>query len=191
MEEHGRDELRTPASAAHTTILVMCLDILKKSTEPTKHARGPALRGYAVKYWYEHFAELDVDVATDIEIGQTLEVLHSILTDEKRISRLFDHYAVHSELYTEAKEGDSVPWYDRILPWARRAADISEACITESARAWACKILEDKHHVLEQLSKAHIKNWLSLRTRFSITQAYRNAAITTRIVSASILIATP
>jgi hypothetical protein len=183
VEQHGLDELRTPAKAAHTTILSMCLDILRKSTAMTKDGRGPALRGYAVKYWYEHFAELDVDAATDVEIGQTLEVLHSILTDEKRVSRLFDHYAVQSELYAEAKEGESMPWYDRILPWVRKAADISEDLIAEPIRTWACNVIADEHHVLEQLSRAHIKNWLSLRSHFSITQAYKNAEITTRIVS--------
>jgi hypothetical protein len=187
VEQHGDEELRTPAAAAHTTILVMCLDILRKSTDLTKDGRGSALRGYAVKYWYEHFEELDADAATDIEIEQTLGVLHSILTDEKRMSRLFDHYAIQSELYPKAETGEPMPWYDRIIPWARKAADVSGALIAEPVKDWACKVIAEEHHVLEHLSKAHIKNWLSLRSQFSITEAYKNAEATTRIVSSFII----
>lgn len=160
----------------------MCLDILRKSTELTKDARGPALRDYAVKYWYEHFVELDVDAATDGETGQTLEVLHAILTDERRMSRLFDHYAVASEIYADAKEGEPMPWYERVLPWVRRAVGISGVLIAEPAKAWACKVVADEHHVLEELSKAHIKTWLSSKSQYSITQAYKKAEITTKIV---------
>ncbi|KAF1958309.1 hypothetical protein CC80DRAFT_534088 [Byssothecium circinans] len=165
--EDENEELRTPARTAHTTIMAM-----------GTRARAEKIRGEVLD---EHFNKIDVDTATETEIGQMLECLHSILTDEKRISRVFDHFADPSELYPEAVEGEPIPWDNRVTQWTAKAATLPDGVITADVKAWASELAKDEKHVLWTLSKAHVRNWLGLRSQVSILQAYRTAEATTRI----------
>lgn len=177
------EELRTPALDAHTTILTMCVEVLKRSTARTKDGKAPELRRYAVKYWYDHFNELDPDKATETQVGQVLQCLHSVLTDEKRVSRVFDHCADSTEIYPIVKQGDPDPWYNRINAWIGRASDLPADVISPDIRAWANRLVASDEHVLYALSLAHGRNWLSLRSQLSITQAWWTTKALAIIVS--------
>lgn len=56
------------------------------------------LRSYAINYWYEHLNELDIEAASDEEVGQVLTSVHRIASNERNVAKLFERHALQSDL---------------------------------------------------------------------------------------------
>lgn len=189
LEALDEDELRTPASAAHLSILTMCIDTLISSANANKNAKAdsdaelPELKSYAVDYWYEHLKELDVSSASDDEVRQVLVAVHRILNNESNVARLFESYARHTELYPDRDSETATPWYDSLKSWAARASTISEEKLGQEVAVWSREIVANPGNAFLQLAKAHVENWKEESDRWRILIAYEFAASALRVVS--------
>ncbi|KAH8725755.1 hypothetical protein GQ44DRAFT_759148 [Phaeosphaeriaceae sp. PMI808] len=181
VEQHGTEELRTPASVAQLTILKMCIDVLIKSASCVDRKSAPELRNYAAKYWYEHFNELDIENTTDNEVAQVLVCLHSILTNQDDVSKIFDEQATTSQLYPERKADDPEPWYDRVQPWLAKASSLPTSMIAENIKTWASTLSDNPKDVLAPLARGHLNNWFAGLETTSIIDCYASAEATLKI----------
>jgi hypothetical protein len=87
VEDHGDEELRTPAAEAHLTILTMSVEVLMKPENGGDVGHASELLRYTVKYWYEHFNELDSEASSTEEISSVLASLHRITSNKNNVGK--------------------------------------------------------------------------------------------------------
>jgi hypothetical protein len=188
VEAHGEEELRTPASAAHLTILKMCIDILISSADAKDDTASSELKGYAVQYWYEHLKDLDISSASDEDVRQVLISVHRIMSNESNVASLFERQAQAAELYPKRDSETTTPWYDSLQAWAVRGSTIPEDTLSQEVKAWSGELVANPKDALLPLAKAHVDNWRLESNRFFIVAAYKFAATALSLVSSGDLI---
>ena len=111
VEDDGVTEFRTPAAAAHLTILQMCVDIMTKAAQEPFEAVSSGLTIYAINYWYEHLKELDAENASPGTVCDVVTLLHCITDNTHNIAKLFEKLGRHTEIYLERADDTSIAWY--------------------------------------------------------------------------------
>jgi len=183
VDDHGEEELRTPASAAHLTILTMCVDVLMNPANGGDAEGASELRGYAVKYWYEHFNELDPAASSPEEIGNVLALVHRITSNENNVAKVFYKLTQQSEIYPERGEESTKPWYDRLTSWVEKGVTLPNDLLTPEVRTWATEVVATPKDVLIPLARGHVDNWLAETDDWYIVEAYRFAEAILTLVS--------
>ncbi|EUC28300.1 hypothetical protein COCCADRAFT_30414 [Bipolaris zeicola 26-R-13] len=171
VDADGTEEFRTPASAAHLTILQMCADIMIKAAKDPEDQTSSGVSLYAIQYWYEHLKELDVEKSTDATICQVVTLLYSITQNTNNVAKLFEERARHAELYPERADDTPSAWFDTLLIWAAKASSFADESLDSEVKEWARTV--NKDNVLLLLAKGHVQNWLDARTQWWIPETFR------------------
>ncbi|KAJ6196522.1 hypothetical protein J3E72DRAFT_243669 [Bipolaris maydis] len=181
VEADGNEEFRTPASAAHLTILQMCADIMIKAAKDPEDQASSGLSLYAIQYWYEHLKELDVENSTDATVCQVVILLYSITKNTNNVAKLFEVRARHADLYPERADDTPSAWFDTLLIWATKASSFENESLDSEVKAWALTV--NKDNVLLSLAKGHVQNWLDARSQWWIPETFRFIKAALRLVS--------
>lgn len=181
VDADGTTEFRTPAAAAHLTILQMCADIMIKAAKDPEDQASYGLSLYATQYWYEHLKELDVEQATEENIQQVVILLYNITQNTNNVAKLFEVRARHTELYPERTDDHSSAWYDALLVWAAKAPSLPDELLNSQVKAWALSV--NKENVLIPLAKGHAQNWLNATHQWWIPEIFRFIKSALRLVS--------
>ncbi|KAF2014213.1 hypothetical protein BU24DRAFT_492906 [Aaosphaeria arxii CBS 175.79] len=184
VEENHGEELRTPASAAHLTILTMCIDVLMDSAKLGVTAPDDSIleiRGYALKFWHEHFNEIDLESASGEDLARVLATLKKVLTNENNIANLFQRTIYAATAYPERSEEGTRPWYDRVQPWAAKAVTNSPPELDPEVKSWAADIAGDSGELLLPLAQGHLNDWIVQNEAFFLGEAYLFAQETLKL----------
>jgi hypothetical protein len=181
VEADGTTEFRTPAAAAHLTILQMCADIMIKTAKDPDDQTSLGLSRYAVQFWYEHLKELDVEKSTDGTISQVVTLLYSITQNTNNVARLFELRARHTDIYPERTDDTTAAWFDVLLVWAAKASSFPEDSLVSEIKAWALTV--NKENVLLPLTKGHVQNWLNATDQLWIPEIFQFVKASLRLVS--------
>jgi hypothetical protein len=186
VEAHGDEELRTPAGAAHLTIFTMCAEILMSSAiavAEKKESETSWLRSYAIKYWYEHFNELDAEAATDEQIILVLSSLHCIVNNTNNVAKSFERFAESSDIYPERDDDAPAPWYDRVQAWCIKGTSLAGQSLSSDIKTWAAEVAGSPKDVLLPLARGHVQDWLTESIEWYITEAHNFAVASLKLVS--------
>jgi hypothetical protein len=170
VEDDGVTEFRTPATAAHLTILQMCVNIMMKAAEDPNEPTNSGLSLYAIRYWHEHLKELDVENTTPEGIHQVIILLRRITENENNIAKLFEKVARHTDIYPERADDAPTAWYDTLLTWAAKASTLGDGSLDDQVKEWALAVKED--NVLLPLAEGHIHNWLNANDQVWIPETF-------------------
>ncbi|KAF2107480.1 hypothetical protein BDV96DRAFT_653821 [Lophiotrema nucula] len=181
VEDHNGEELRTPASAAHLTILTMSVDILMKSAQEGVFGEAPELRGYAVSSWHEHFNELDPENASSDQISQVLALLYRIVNNEHNIANMFERLGFASDLYPDKDNDLKKPWYDRLQAWAIKGTASPDATLEPPVKEWVQTLAISPGDILVTLAQGHVRNWLSGYDTYFMKESYGFAKATLKL----------
>ncbi|KAF2265868.1 hypothetical protein CC78DRAFT_567200 [Lojkania enalia] len=173
VEYRGEEELRSPASSAHLSILGTCVDVLMKSAKMLKEKTPSKLRSYALSYWHEHFSDLDPDSASDADVSLVLSLLYQIMSNENNVAKLFERFTYPSDIYTVSEEGAAKPWYDKIQLWAVRGTSESIQALRPEVKAWAAHVTANPKDTLVPLARGHKQSWLTEPVDWAAEEAYR------------------
>ncbi|ORY05487.1 hypothetical protein BCR34DRAFT_604521 [Clohesyomyces aquaticus] len=172
VEEHNGEELRTPASAAHLTILKMSVDVLMKSAQEGVLGEMSELRGYAVSNWIDHFNELDPETVSNEQISQVLSSLYRILNNEHNVANILEQCGYVTDLYPEQEDDAKKPWYDRLQAWAAKGAATSDLILEPQVRKWTETVSTDSRDLLLPLVQGHVGNWLAEHETYCMRESY-------------------
>lgn len=181
VEAKSDTEFRTPAAAAHLTILQMCADIMLNAAKNVEDLGNYELAQYAIQYWYEHLKELDVETANEKVVDQVITILHIITANTNNIAKLFEKLARHTEIYPERADDVSTAWFDTLLTWAARASSLPDGSLNSEIRQWAMFV--SKENVLLPLAKGHVENWLEANDQWMIPETFRFVKASLALVS--------
>jgi hypothetical protein len=170
VEDDGVSEFRTPATAAHLTILQMCVDIMMEAAKDFNQPTISGLLLYAILYWHEHLKELDIENTTDEAVQQVVVLLHRITKNENNIANLFEKVARHTDIYPERADDTPTAWFDTLLTWAAKASSLSEDSLDDNVKDWALAVKGD--NVLLWLAAGHIHNWLNASDQVWIPETF-------------------
>jgi hypothetical protein len=171
VEDDGVTEFRTPAAAAHLTILQMCVDIMITAAKDPDESISSGLSAYAILYWHEHLKELDVEHTTSEAVQQVVVLLHRITKNENNVAILFENIAMHTTVYPERADTLSTAWFDTLITWAAKASALLGGSLNEDIKGWALAV--NKDNVLLPLARGHIQNWLDANDQFWIPERFR------------------
>ncbi|KAH7381195.1 hypothetical protein DE146DRAFT_793188 [Phaeosphaeria sp. MPI-PUGE-AT-0046c] len=171
VEAEGTTEFRTPAVAAHLTILQMCADIMLKVAKDVEDPANTELAQYAIQYWYEHLKELNPDTAKDDAVRQVLNILFSITANTNNVAKLFEIRARHTEMYPERSDDAPPAWFDILLTWAAKASSLPDEFLGDDVRKWSLNV--NKDNVLLPLADGHVQNWLVANDQWWIPETFR------------------
>lgn len=181
VEAEGTTEFRTPAAAAHLTILQMCADIMLKAATEVEDAANSELVQYAIQYWYEHLKELNPDTATDDAVRQVVTILHGITANTNNVAKLFEKWTRHTEVYPERADDVPTAWFDILLTWAAKASSLPEESLNKTVRDWSLAV--NKDNVLLPLANGHVQNWLAANDSWWIPETFRFVKASLSLVS--------
>ncbi|KAI4648350.1 uncharacterized protein J4E79_009972 [Alternaria viburni] len=173
VEDDGVTEFRTPATAAHLTILQMCVDVMMKAAQDPFEAGSSGLNYYAINYWYEHLKELDADTASPEAVRDVVTLLHCITDNTHNVAKLFEMLARHTEIYPERAEDTSTAWYDTLFSWTARVSTLPDGSLDEKVKLWTLTV--DRDNVLLPLAHGHVHNWLDASDSWWIPERFRFA----------------
>ena len=173
VEDDGVTEFRTPAAAAHLTILQMCVDIMMKAAQEPFEAVSSGLTRYAIDYWYEHLKELDAETASPEAVRDVVTLLHCVTDNTYNIAKLFEKLAQHTDLYPEPADDVPNPWFDALLVWTARASTLPDKSLDEKVKKWTLAV--DRETVLLPLAEGHVQNWLDASDDWWIPERFRFA----------------
>ncbi|CAN9315429.1 unnamed protein product [Alternaria alternata] len=159
IEADSETEFRTPATAAHLTILQMCIEIMLKASESSENRQSSELAMYAIQNWYEHLEDLDVKSMTDEAIQQVVTSLYSITQNQNNLAKLFERLARPTDIYPERTNGIANPWVDILVSWLARAKPRVEVSLQVEVRDWIQEVKET--NILLPLARGHVQNWLN------------------------------
>lgn len=186
VEAHGKEELRTPSSAAHLTILTMSIEVLMKLAKEGHQAQPSKLGDYAVKYWHDHFNELDPTTLSDEEFNEALTSVYKITSNENNVAKKIELLASQpAYIYPENSSDEAIPWYTRLESWAKKGESLPPQILNSEIREWLGSIVINPKSVLESLARGHIANWLSELEAGQLLDAYTYAEVALRLVSPS------
>jgi hypothetical protein len=171
VEDDGTTEFRTPAAAAHLTILQMCVDIMMTAAQEPRSSTRSGLTLYAITYWYEHLKELDVDTVSSAVVRDVLVILHCITNNKNNVAKLFEELATDTEIYPEPTPDGPTAWFDTLTPWAKKATTLPNGSINDEILDWAVTVNRD--NVLLPLAQGHVQNWLDADDEFWIPEIFR------------------
>jgi hypothetical protein len=175
------EDMRTPATTAHLTIMGMCADILVRYSKSSKDSEAGELINYAANYWYEHLNELAPEDASEEETKSVLEILHIILSNTDNMAHAFEVISYDSALYPEKPESGTI-WFDNALEWLKKGQSLPEDTLPENIKIWLSGLKDNPKDVLLPLLKGHIANWYSGERRWSIFESYRFAKAAAKLV---------
>ena len=115
VEDDGVTEFWTQATAAHLTILQMCVDITMEAAKDPNEPTISELSHYAIRYWHEHLEELDMENTTTEAIQQVVILLHRITQNESNIANLFEKVARHTDIYPRRTDDTPIPWFETLI----------------------------------------------------------------------------
>jgi hypothetical protein len=183
VEDDGITEFRTPAAAAHLTILQMCVDIMIKAAEDPDEQISSELSTYAIRYWHEHLKELDVENTKSESVQQVVIVLYRITKNTNNIAKLFEKRAWHTDMYPERADDIPTAWFDTLIKWAAKASGLPDGSLDDKVMDWALTVKED--NILLPLAQGHIRNWLNANDPYWIPETFRFAKAALSRVSPS------
>ena len=181
VEDDGVTEFRTPATAAHLTILHMCVDVMMKAAQEPLEAVSSGLTCYAINYWYEHLKELDAETASPEAVRDVVTLLHCITDNTHNVAKLFEKLARHTEIYPERAEDTSIAWYDTLFSWTARVSTLPDESLDENVKLWMLTV--DRDNVLLPLAYGHVHNWLDASDSWWIPERFRFAKAALSLVS--------
>jgi len=173
VEDDGVTEFRTPATAAHLTILQMCVEVMMKAAQEPFAAVSSGLTNYSINYWYEHLKELDAETASPEAVRDVVTLLHYITDNTHNVAKLFENLARHTEIYPERAEDTSTAWYDTLFSWTARVSTLPDGSLDEKVKLWTLAV--DRDNVLLPLAHGHVHNWLDARDTWWIPERFRFA----------------
>ncbi|KAI4612829.1 hypothetical protein J4E80_006884 [Alternaria sp. BMP 0032] len=173
VEDDGVTEFRTPATAAHLTILQMCVDVMMKAAQEPFEAVSSGLTRYAIDYWYEHLKELDAETASPEAVRDVVTLLHCITDNTHNVAKLFEKLARHTEIYPGRAEDTSAAWYDTLFSWTARVSTLPDGSLDEKVKLWTLTV--DRANVLLPLAHGHVHNWLDASDAWWIPERFRFA----------------
>ncbi|KAH7128114.1 hypothetical protein B0J11DRAFT_504607 [Dendryphion nanum] len=183
VEAHGAEELRTPASVAQRYILTMCVDVLMKSAAASRKDEPSKLGDYVVKFWHDHFNELDPETLPDEEISEVLPALYKLVTNQKNVAKQFELFAtVPAWVYPVEEEADASPWYVRLEAWAKKSESLPADALNPEVKEWLAGITANPKSVLGSLARGHVSNWLSQYHAQELLDGYTYAEATLKIM---------
>ncbi|CAN9079880.1 unnamed protein product [Alternaria alternata] len=171
VEDDGTTEFRTPAAAAHLTILQMCVDIMITAAQEPRSSTRSGLTLYAINYWYEHLKELDVETVSSAVVRDVLVILHCITNNKNNVAKLFEELATDTEIYPEPTPDGPTAWFDTLTPWAKKATTLPIGSINDEILDWAVTVNRD--NVLLPLAQGHVQNWLDADDEIWIPETFR------------------
>lgn len=171
VENDGVTEFRTPATAAHLTILQMCVDVMMKAAQEPFEAKSSGLTLYAISYWYEHLKELDAENATPEAVRDVVTLLHCVTDNTYNIAKLFEKLAQHTDIYPEPADDVPTPWFDALLSWTARASTLPDGSLGDKVKDWTLAV--DRDNVLLPLARGHVHNWLDASDDWWIPEKFR------------------
>ncbi|KAI4644660.1 uncharacterized protein J4E78_009479 [Alternaria triticimaculans] len=170
VEDDGVTEFRTPATAAHLTILKMCVAVMMKAARGIEE-QSSGLTVYAISYWYEHLKELDADNATPEVVHDVVTLLHCITANSYNVAKLFEQLARHTDIYPERADEVPIAWFDTLLSWTARSSSLLVQFSDSKVKKWTTVVRKD--NVLLRLARGHVHNWLDANDDYWIPERFR------------------
>jgi hypothetical protein len=155
----SRSNLNFCRSAAHLTILEMCLDTLLtvKPTRPN-YELELNLTDYSANFWVRHLVEIDLERTPDEDVVRLAQKLHRIFQNENNVARVLEYFSAkaYSEILDSPDSAASL-WLDKVKAWVDRASSLESAPLVPDTQSWAKDFTVLT--ALIPLAKGHVQNW--------------------------------
>jgi hypothetical protein len=160
------DSLRVPPATAHCTIFLICVDCLCGNESPRPNTRSEMtarFQTYAVRYWADHFVNIDFDNVDNEQLRHVLSRLSKLLSNQNNVSVYFEKEGTFKyqvgENYGYSLLNERTKFLEKVIAIVKRVLGTDPDSLEDKTRIWAEKALESTINILLPLAKGHVLNW--------------------------------
>jgi hypothetical protein len=151
--------LTTTIFDAQMDLAVTCMDVLCNGPKDPKFEAKLDLEEYAVSSCFNHLRNVDINSASDEQIGRIVEGLVELLTKVELVTNVLERYKYQSYLGFRPASDPKSPDRDLVLKWFRRASNLGSDILRSESAAWIKEITTNPLRLLLPLARAHVVNW--------------------------------
>ncbi|KAF8860934.1 hypothetical protein BDZ45DRAFT_293513 [Acephala macrosclerotiorum] len=179
VDENG---LRSSPSQGHLTIFDMAVRVLDTSENPTTDGDGDdylwQLRDYAVKFWMQHFLDIDPETTSEEGVKMVVTNLHTMMRIGGPALKNIENYTMDWEarnFFGSTSDALREQFFAHFKTWLDRADKFSPTAFSDEMVGWMSKSTSEDW-VINQLALGHATNWLAAerswkaRTSFDFTR---------------------
>ncbi|QSS59361.1 hypothetical protein I7I51_08796 [Histoplasma capsulatum] len=149
--------LRTKPSLAHLTMFETSVNVICGCYSFTDKSSRNHLKGYAVRFWADHFMDLDPLFAPEPDVVRVVESLSLILNNSNNAANELESGPVYRDIF-----GKTVKRRNRFLrsvsQWVSRAS-LEDMKLSDGAKLWMEKAAQSPLKIMVPLARGHVMNW--------------------------------
>ncbi|CZR57803.1 uncharacterized protein PAC_07692 [Phialocephala subalpina] len=166
VDENG---LRSSPSEGHLTIFDMAVRVLDTPEDPTTDGDGGEylwqLREYAVKFWMQHFLDIDPETTSEDGVKLVITNLYTMMRVGGPALKNIENFNMDWEsrsFFGSAPDALREQFFTHFATWLQRAYKFGPTSFSNEMVDWMSKSTS-KDWVISQLALGHATNWLDAK----------------------------
>ncbi|KAG5292849.1 hypothetical protein I7I48_05057 [Histoplasma ohiense] len=149
--------LRTKPSLAHLTMFETSVNLICGCYSFTDKSSRNHLKGYAVRFWADHFMDLDPLFAPEPDVVRVVESLSLILNNTNNAANELESGPVYRDIFGKTVKRRN-GFLRSVLQWVSRASS-EDMKLSDGAKLWMEKAAQFPLKIMVPLARGHVMNW--------------------------------